>query len=272
MRKKICDLLSVICLLAGAACLFLGWKEQKPYRESDMEQEALREIAVVQAAGETEEQSLRPTKKLPLDPWERQIDFQSLKKINSDIVAWVTLPGTAIDYPVLIGRNDNEYLKKNFRGRKSSLGSVFSFSDAAKDFSDAHVCLFGHNMRTARMFGELKKYKEKSFAKQHPKLYCYTPEGVTEYEWFSAYECEKTDETFQHRMQKNSPEFFHLYQRMQEKNQTVREDTGSGVTAPDNRQLLTLSCCSDYNRTKKRMTVHFIETKKRGEECEEWKP
>lgn len=240
--KRIINTIAVILMVLGIIAGILAWKEEKPYRENRTEQKKLQREVILQGERKA--------------PPERQIDFTKLGKINSDIAAWIYIPGTEIDYPVLIGRTDSEYLNKNYMGERSALGAVFGFSDTARDFTDAHICLFGHNMRTAQMFGELKRYKEKQFANAHQKLYCYTPEGVAEYQLFSIYECGKTDDTFKHKMQKDSMEFYGLFQAMQEKNMVVLEL--DNIIQTGNSQIITLSCCSEYQRTVNRMTVHFI--------------
>lgn len=248
--KKFWNILAACLLGAGLLCMRIAVKEGRPYREAEIEHKVLQENVIIQ-----QEKS---------SPFERKIDFHALKEINEDIAAWIYVPGTSIDYPVLIGKNDSEYLTRNFRGEKSAPGAIFGFADTSRDFADAHICLFGHNMRSAQMFGELKKYKIQEFAENHRKLYCYTPEGVVEYELFSVYECAKTDATFEHKMQGNSEEFFSLFDRMTEKNTVALEngaDAGRALRA-DNKKIITLSCCSDYQRTVNRVTVHFLETQR----------
>ena len=254
--KRISHILVVLFLILSVFFLILGLKEMHPYQEEKTESKALKQLVIEDA--ETEARKGEEEEKSPFD---RIIDFQALKKLNAEIVAWLYVPGTHIDYPVLIGETDSEYLKKNFKGKRSSLGSVFSFADTEKDLSEAHLCFFAHNMKSPRMFGELKKYKKHSFLKKHHKLYLYTQESITEYQVFSVYECEKTDPTFAHKMQKNSQEFLKLYERMKEKNMYQKERSFENH---EDKQIITLSCCSDYHRTRNRMTVHFLETTRKN--------
>ena len=81
------------------------------------------------------------------------IDWEKLKKINPDIVGWIKVPGTRIDYPVLRGSRWNEYLHKDYKGESSYAGSIFIQPGAS--FGDKHLILYGHNMRTRSMFGSL---------------------------------------------------------------------------------------------------------------------
>lgn len=237
-------------LIAGGIVLLFALKANMPYIRAKSEQRALKRAVVTQKAKQ----------KSPMD---RKIDFRTLKKLNPDMEAWIYIPGTQIDYPVLIGKTDAQYLKRNFRGEKSALGAIFGFADTSRDFSDAHICLFGHNMRSAQMFGELKNYKEKQFAGKHRKLYFYTPEGVAEYRLFSVYECNKNDLTFRHKMPKSSDDFLELLDWITEKNTVAFEKRiqVENIAQKEEDQVLTLSCCSDYRRTVNRVTVHFWKTK-----------
>lgn len=249
--RKLINILAGGMFLCGLLFLFFSVRENQPYRKANIEKKILCETVVLNDRNQKED-----------SPLERKIDFGALNEMNPDIAAWIYVPGTSIDYPVLIGKTDTEYLNKNFKGEKSALGAIFGFSDTARDFQDAHICLFGHNMRSAQMFGELKQYKKEVFAKNHRKLYCYTREGVREYRLFSVYECEKTDFTFKHKMPRASEEFESLYNRMIEKSVVELE----GMQQAADGQIITLSCCSDYQRTINRMTVHFCYCNQRNKD------
>lgn len=229
--------LVVITVLLMFAAM-LSWKVQKesqPYRVNHTKRMELREAI----ADSPREQT----------PFERKIDFESLKSVNDEIYGWLYIPGTQIDDPILIGKTDVEYLHKNFKGEKSALGSIFGFSDTRQDFSDAHICLFGHNMRSGQMFGELKKYREEAFWKQCPDVYLYTKDSVRRYQVFSTYDCEKNDETFAHKMDRESEEFLCLLERIS------NESPENPVECS---QVLTLASCSDYRETSSRFTVNCI--------------
>lgn len=185
------------------------------------------------------------------NPLLRTINFDILQSMNPDICGWIYIPGTNIDQPVLIGENDETYLKKNYKGEYNEIGSVFAFADTSKDFSDAHICIFAHNMKKPLMFGELKKYRNLTFAKEHKTMYFYTPEQSREYDLFSVYECEKNDQTFRHDMLEDSEEFENLKKYI-----SGCDNTGNVEEAKAD-QIVTLACCSENDRIRKRMTVHF---------------
>ena len=77
------------------------------------------------------------------------VNWDALREQNEDIVGWVYMPGTSIDYPIVQGENDEEYLQKDFTGSTSGLvhkGTIFLSADNAGDFSDSNSFIYGHNM------------------------------------------------------------------------------------------------------------------------------
>lgn len=86
--------------------------------------------------------------------------LDDLVKINPDTVGWVTIYGTNIDYPVMKGKDDVEYLNKDPMGDYSISGSIFMSYHNAKDFSDPYTLLYGHHMENGSMFGDLDKFRD----------------------------------------------------------------------------------------------------------------
>ena len=103
-QKKKRAWLSDLCLLMAVICLVFAAREYYPYLKNDIELRKLRE----EVAEETEDEEDGEA-----------IDWDRLKKINPDIIAWIRVPGTKIDYPVLQCSEWNEYLHKNYKGEKS---------------------------------------------------------------------------------------------------------------------------------------------------------
>ncbi len=128
------------------------------------------------------------------DPLKRWIDFEALEAINPDIVGWIYIPETSIDYPILIGDTDDAYLYRDFEGKTSKYGSIFSYADTNRKLEDTRTILFGHNMKQHIMFGELKRYvREENFRKEHKNIYIYTKAKSMELEIDSIFVCENTD-------------------------------------------------------------------------------
>jgi len=104
-------------------------------------------------------------------------NFASLRLINGDVVAWVFIPDTQIDYPIVQGIDNEEYLHKGFDGQERKAGTLFLDVQASPDFEGLNHPVYGHNMKDGSMFGELKLFLKEEFALAHTEMYLYTPAG-----------------------------------------------------------------------------------------------
>lgn len=102
-----------------------------------------------------------------LKPKGNKPSFEELRKINPDVVAWITLDGTKIDEPVVQGKDNLEYLNKDVYGKYSLGGTVFLDTRCNKNFQDPYSILYGHYMEKHLMFGDLELYKKSSFPEKH---------------------------------------------------------------------------------------------------------
>lgn len=83
------------------------------------------------------------------------VDWDYLRSVNPDVVAWVYIPGTRVNYPVVQGADNEEYLHRSFSGETgfaARAGSIFMDAANASDASDANTVLYGHHMRDGSMF------------------------------------------------------------------------------------------------------------------------
>jgi sortase B len=87
--------------------------------------------------------------------------------ISDDMVAWITIDGTNIDYPVMQGDDNVKYLNTDPFGKYSLSGSIFLDSRNAPDFSDDYSLIYGHHMEYGRMFGALDDFLDASYLKSH---------------------------------------------------------------------------------------------------------
>ena len=92
---------------------------------------------------------------------------EKLREMSEDAVAWLTVDDTRIDYPVMQGENNTEYLNKDPQGEFSLSGSIFLDSRNDKTFSDPYSLIYGHHMEYGAMFGALDEYKDKAFFDSH---------------------------------------------------------------------------------------------------------
>lgn len=119
---------------------------------------------------------------------EKNLDFTVLYEENEDIYAWITIPDTNIDYPVLQHPEELDYyLEYNMDGSKGYPGCIYSQYLNAKDFSDFNTVFYGHNMKAGTMFANLHKFEDETFFEEHPYVYIYTEEGPLVYQVFASY-------------------------------------------------------------------------------------
>lgn len=113
-------------------------------------------------------------------------DFAQLKETNEDIYAWITVPGTQVDYPVLQNETDNYYLKRNLDRNSGYPGCIYTNKCNDKSFEDLNTILYGHNMRNGSMFASLHDYEDEENFEANRFIYVYTEEHRLTYEIYAA--------------------------------------------------------------------------------------
>lgn len=118
---------------------------------------------------------------------EKNLDWEALRKENKDIYAWIYIPGTQVDYPILQHETENDYyLNHNLDGSSGYPGCIYTQLLNGKEFYDPNTVLYGHNMGNGTMFGSLHAYEDNTFLEENPYVYVYTEENVLVYEIFAA--------------------------------------------------------------------------------------
>ena len=114
------------------------------------------------------------------------IDFDSLHEWNPDIYAWISIPDTQVDYPLLHSfdpdMDDDYYLNATPDHEIGYPGSIYTERCNSTDFTDVNTLIYGHNMRDGSMFGSLREYVSADYMAEHPYIYIYTEDGVFVYE------------------------------------------------------------------------------------------
>lgn len=93
--------------------------------------------------------------------------FEELVAVNPDVLGWISIYGTGIDYPLVQGENNDEYINKTVTGEFALGGSIFLESTNKKDFSDFNTIIYGHHMEKGEMFGDLDKFEDSAFFNEH---------------------------------------------------------------------------------------------------------
>ena len=172
--------------------------------------------------------------------------YQDSFLANEDMVAWLVVPDTPIDYPVMrTPRDENYYLRRGFDGKSNQNGCLILDTDSCLSPLTTNLIIHGHNMKSGAMFGELDNYREETFFQSHREMQLHTEEGVRTYEVVAV---------FLSQVYKKTDQVFKFYQFFQADTQEEFDDFyenikamslyDTGVTAEYGDHFLTLSTCS----------------------------
>ena len=119
---------------------------------------------------------------------EKNIDWNELHGQNPDIYAWIYVPGTNIDYPILQHPDEKSYyLNHNIDGSEGYPGCIYTQNVNTKDWTDPNTVIYGHNMNNGSMFHDLHRFEDAVFFDETQYLFIYTPERTLVYEIFASY-------------------------------------------------------------------------------------
>lgn len=171
----------LILVLACAVFLFSGFQIVSYFTENQsgeqLQQELIEQAVVVatEPVKTAHAESVPPTTEFVERP-PITVDFAVLQAQNPDIVGWIYSEGTVINYPVLQGEDNQQYLRRLYDGTKSTLGSIFLDFRNLSDFSDLNSLVYGHNIRSGQMFASLSDYRDQSYYEEHPVIWLLTPD------------------------------------------------------------------------------------------------
>lgn len=182
-------------------------------------------------------------------------DYVTLYNKNKSLIGWIKIDDTIIDYPVMQSQNMEYYLDHNFSQEKDRNGCLFADKDCSIWPRSQNIIIYGHNMKSGKMFGTLTKYKSESYFKKHPMIRFDTlyEKGVYAVMYvFSEVVHEETEVAFKYYqfINANSEEEYDSY--MNDMAEMSLYDTG--VTSRLGDQLITLSTC-DYVKGGERWVV-----------------
>ena len=222
MKCKNVSIILLIFILTIVFCIscYILLKDLKEYKESDKSTEKLIEESI-----EIKEETQK-----------RSIDWEYLKSINKDIIAWIEIENTKIDYPILKDK-DVYYLKHTFDKKYNSNGSIFTTN--SYPFEDKETIVYGHNMKNGSMFSDLGKYLNKDFLNSHFNFKIYTPTCNYEARIFSVYSIGVETES-NNIKSLNFEDRIEYYKKASEYN----IETDSNI-----KKILKLSTCSYLNAT-----------------------
>lgn len=199
---------------------------------------------VTEAAKATEAPTAAPTE----EPADDSL-FGQLKAINQDITAWITLPGTAIDYPVMQGDTNYSYINTDVYGNFALAGSIFLDSRNSEDYTDIYNLLYGHNMSQNRMFSDINLYKEEKFFEENTLGILLLPDGNHILENLAVIVTPASDSGLMNPENWDHLDGEGIYRMAQEKTMFTCEEglkaLREKIDADETPHLLALSTCSD---------------------------
>ncbi|MCM1376459.1 MAG: class B sortase [Muribaculum sp.] len=265
-------ILGVCCLIAAGVILIYRYRAD---RQSQKTVEALRASAESYGQTPTEADptdapafptatpapSLSPAPTPQPTPQPVENPYQDAFLANEDMAAWLVIPDTPVDYPVMwTPRDENYYLRRGFDGKKNQNGCLILDTDSCIDPLTTNLIIHGHNMKSGAMFGELEHYREESFFQDHREMQLHTREGIRTYEVVAVFLSQvyrKTDQVFkfyQFFQADTEEEFDDFYENIK-----AMSLYDTGVTASYGDHFLTLSTCA-YHVEQGRFVVVARET------------
>lgn len=114
--------------------------------------------------------------------------FNDLLSINEDIVGWISIGDTVVNYPILQAEENEYYLNRNYKEEESRAGSIFMDYRNDIQSSDRHTVLYGHNMKDGSMFGDMDNFLEQTYFQEHQQVFFDTLYESYDVELFSVYQ------------------------------------------------------------------------------------
>lgn len=181
--------------------------------------------------------------------------YETLYQKNQKLIGWLTVDGTTIDYPVMQTSNNDYYLEHNYNQEYDKNGSIFLDYTCNAAFPNDNMIIYGHNMKSGKMFGSLKKYASEDFYRQHPQIHFDTiyDEGIYDVMYvFRSRIYSEEEIVFKYYQFIDATSEDEFYSNMEEMASMSLYRTG--ITANYGDRLITLSTC-DSSETNGRFVV-----------------
>lgn len=176
----------------------------------------------------------------PTDDGEDKPTLKDLKKLNPDVKAWIQVPKTNIDYPVVQGQDDMEYINKNVYGEFELSGAIFLSCLNKDDFSDPYNLVYGHNMKNGGMFADVADFTNKEYFETHQKGKLYLTDATRKIRFFACMKVTAADAKIYHPDGYRKENLKDLLDYIQANAVQYRD-----VNVADENSLIALSTCSE---------------------------
>ena len=170
------------------------------------------------------------------------VKFEELWQVNPDVYAWITVPGTEIDYPILQHASDNSYyLMHNIDGSYGYPGCIYTENLNSKDFTDNNTVIYGHNMKNGSMFAQLHKFEDPDFFNENREVLIYLPDEVLHYTIFAAHIYD--DRHLLYSFDFSDPDVYEKYLESVFNVRDMNANIDKDITVTKDDQIITLVTC-----------------------------
>ena len=173
------------------------------------------------------------------------VDWDALRAVNPDVVGWIYLPGTTINYPIVYSGDDTRYLIEDFYGETSPLvsyGAIFLSGENAPDFSDDNSIVYGHHLLNGEMFSPIAQMTDEAAFNDHRSVYLLTPEGNCRLVSYALVHVDPTDPIVQPDFASDEARAVYVRDKL---DRSVVAADGQTVDPSDARTLFMLSTCDN---------------------------
>lgn len=164
----------LIVAFASSSFIVVGWYKRTTLTERKMKELASKVVLIDTKEGSSES-SFRYT-----------INFQELKSMNADAVAYIIIEGTDIKYPVMQTTNNEYYLSHDIDKKSNECGAIYMDYQNDKRVTDKNTVIYGHNLKNGKMFADIEKIASGELGND-VNIEIYTPEKSMRFKVFSAY-------------------------------------------------------------------------------------
>ena len=191
-----------------------------------------------------------------------KIDFQGLWAVNPDAYAFIEVPGTQVNYPVMQSSTQEEdyYLNVTFEGVAALPGSIYTRMINAKDFSDPITVIYGHDMLDGSYFGDLKNYVDRAFFDTYRDLFIYLPDRQLQYQIIAEVVHDDSLISNAHDLKdpNSVPAFIQESMGIQEAQNQFAEDMN---VTPEDRLIVLSTCIGDRPNNRRLIIAKFVNEK-----------
>ena len=195
------------------------------------------------------------------------VKFEELQAVNPDVYAWITVPGTDIDYPILQHASDNSYyLMHNIDGSYGYPGCIYTENLNSKDFTDNNTVIYGHNMKNGSMFAQLHKFEDPDFFNENREVLIYLPDEVLHYTIFAAHIYD--DRHLLYSFDFTDPEVYQKYLDSIFSTRDMSANIDKDITVTTDDQIITLVTCIGSQPNNRLLVQAVLTDREAGTEAE----